>query len=928
MTNLETSRHDGQTNGMPSAISAEGPVPVEVLSDTSAGVFMDARRELTHDTFVGPPPYDLLPRYTGRDEPLAQLMGHVQTAIDTGRLSFVLLCGEPGMGKSRTIVEFGRRLARVHRDVRMLVGRGDGGGIAYAAFGHLFARRFGIAPGMGASASHERILARVAEVLPGDRVTEVAHLLAYLMRIPFPDSPVVSPLAASPQQLQTRTFIAVRRFLSADAQRSPIVLVIEDLEVCGPETVNLVHYLVAGLASERVVIVGTARASVFEQYPSFGDSDVPLMRIELEPLSDHSADALLRDLCRPLAEVPEPLFAHARVLGGSPRALLELMRLLLESGILARNADGEWVIDKSALASTPLPEGYEDLVARRLEVMAHEDRDILSMAAVVGETFWLDAVVALTRSGEVDTEHPDGPTLSAIAATGNRSRTAVMNVLARLTEREWIQPVAESSVPGEHEYRFTYPHLRRMVLARIPDADLREYHWIAAQWLELRPEGRRPLEREDVAEHLQRAGRMLEAAARYRRAADVARAGYFNDRAIRLYLRALACIGDRDPVTRIHLWHDLGTVYDLTGDFEAALGAFERMLRLAWVVAARTKAAVAFSKMGRVWRRKGALELALEYLERGAELFEQTGDQRGIAASLDDVGRVLYLLGRYDEAYAKVTAGLERRGRDSDQRSMAMSLSNLANIESARGRFDEAREHHRQALELRRASGDRSGVIGSLNNIAVIDYERGDLAQARAGWVQALSEAGAIGALPLSALALSNLGELALSENDYDEARRRLEEALTIATDIDDRRLQAEVKRNLALVESALGHTSEAVSLAHRSLQAAAAAGLRDCEARALICLGCVLSRSIFVSGSQGAGPENALGYFERGLAMLRELGNASELARGLEAFGTYHLECGQQSAGVAVLREALLLYERLGMKRAERVHALLAKVH
>ena len=54
---------------------------------------------------------------------------------------------------------------------------------------------------------------------------------------------------------------------------------------------------------------------------------------------------------------------------------------------------------------------------------------------------------------------------------------------------------------------------------------------------------------------------------------------------------------------------------------EAALGAFERMLRLSWVGASKAKAAVAFNKMGRVWRRKGDLKLSLEYLERGAELF-------------------------------------------------------------------------------------------------------------------------------------------------------------------------------------------------------------------------------------------------------------------------------------------------------------------
>mgnify|MGYP006139480013 CR=1 FL=1 len=61
---------------------------------------------------------------------------------------------------------------------------------------------------------------------------------------------------------------------------------------------------------------------------------------------------------------------------------------------------------------------------------------------------------------------------------------------------------------------------------------------------------------------------------------DAARALFAPPPAIRLYDRALACIGDQDHSTRIFLWHDLGSIYELIGDFEAALGAFERSFPL------------------------------------------------------------------------------------------------------------------------------------------------------------------------------------------------------------------------------------------------------------------------------------------------------------------------------------------------------------
>jgi tetratricopeptide (TPR) repeat protein/DNA-binding Lrp family transcriptional regulator len=896
----------------------------EIWDDDTSGVFTDAVRRIDHDTLVSRVPYDLQPDYTGRKDVLERLLEIVGRTRTSGCLSFALLIGEPGMGKSRTIKELGRALKKRHPDVRLFTGCGDANGIPYASIGRLLGRRFSITPGLSAQAAEQRILRGVSDVLPSARVTEVAHLLAHLMRVPVHDSPVVGPLASSPQQLETRMFIAMRRFLAADAATSPVVLVLEDLEGCGHETINLLHYLAAGLKPVPVVILGTARASLFERYPSFGEGDVELERVEMSPLGTGDATTLLRDLCRPLDEVPAELDDIARSLGGSPRALLELMRLLLESGVIKRTSSDAWTMDTQALAAIALPHSYPELVERRLEVMDARERELLSMAAVVGETFWLDAVVALVRAQDVNEKHPDGPMLSEIAAVGDESRTGVAAALSRLAEREWIIAVDESSVPGEREYRFAYPHLRSMVLARIPAGERHGYHKTAAQWLELRPEGRRPLVQEEIARHLEQAGLHTEAAARYRRAADQARASYFNSRAIRLYMRALQCIGDRDLAARIHLWHDLGSVYELKGDFEAALGAFERLLRLAWVVAARNKAAVAFNKMGRVWRRKGDLKLALEYLERGAELFELAGDERGIAGSLDDIGQVLYLLGRYDKAHDKITAGLERRS-DGDSRSIAMSLSNLGNIQRARGLLAEARARHHEALELRRQIGDRFGVLASLNNIAVLDYEQGELGQARASWVQVLSEAEHIGALPLCALALNNLGELALAEGQRDEARHRLEDALAIADEIEDRRLHIEATRNLALLESALGHSDKAWNLAQRAHEIAAAQGLRDSEARALVCLGRVLSTSLFDSSAdESRCAPAAQHYFEQGIALLRQLGNDTELGRSVEEYGRYRLDRGDRDAARELLRQAHAIYSRLDSKRVHKVQSLL----
>jgi tetratricopeptide (TPR) repeat protein len=354
------------------------------------------------------------------------------------------------------------------------------------------------------------------------------------------------------------------------------------------------------------------------------------------------------------------------------------------------------------------------------------------------------------------------------------------------------------------------------------------------------------------------------------------------------------------------------------------------MLRLSWVVASKTKAAVAFNKMGRVWRRKGDLRLALEYLERGLELFRGSADARGIAGSLDDIGRVLAMLGRYDEAFAKITEALQRRGKGGDKRSIAASLSNLGSLQYSRGQFEAARTCHQEALELRSQAGDRLGVTISENNLAVLAFELGDKTEARALWTKGLGEAEAIGALPMSALILTNLGELALDEQKLEEAQRRLEDALEIIEDIEDRQLEAEACRHMALALAQSGHGERARELVERAVAIAQKAGLREMEALSLLTTGQVLSTSLYdadktIVTSAGASP--ATQFFERAIGMLRQIGNDAELAKALEAFGKFKIESHDYGGGKDLLREALVIFSRLGMKRATEVETVLSAI-
>ncbi|NVB81368.1 MAG: tetratricopeptide repeat protein [Kofleriaceae bacterium] len=906
----------------PDSIGTE-PSPTFEPSDLGLGdSFGEGEGERT--VITAATPYDLRPKFTGRAAAIQQLQDLTDKAWKEKSIAFAVVLGEPGMGKSRILGEVIARAKTMHPGIHVLQGVADENAHAYGPIARALTVRFGLQPGEDPAESRDKIQAGVADVVQPSRVTEIAHLIAHLLRVPFDDSPVTTPLLDSPQRLEARLFMALKRLLSAEAERNPVVLVVENLELCGTDTINFLQYLAAGMRDQQVAILGTATSELWKRHAAFGDGEVAPTKIELGALTPAESEQLLRELCKQLSDVPARLVGHVKNLGGSPRAIHELVRLLLESDVIAREGY-LWRLDAEKLAAMTLPKTYEELVAARMRVMEATERRVLEMAAVVGETSWLDAIIALERSNQ-PIRDPDGPTLAQIAASGDHSRVSVVAAIGKLVEREWIVEVPQSSVTGERELRFAYPNLWSIVYKSIDEGRRRSYHAVVARWLELHPEGRTPSVQEEVGRHLALAGHPRDAATCYRRAAEAARAQFANDRAIRLFDRALACIGDHDHSTRIYLWHDLGSVYELIGDFEAALGAFERMLRLSWVAASKTKAAVAFNKMGRVWRRKGDLKLALEYLERGLELFRGASDARGIAGSLDDIGKTLQMLGRYDEAHAKITEALSRRGKRGDKRAIATSLSRLGDVQQDRGQYESAYNCHKEALELRKLSGDRWGCVVSQNNLAALAFELGDIAEARTTWLAALPEAEAIGALPLEALILTNLGEVALVDGKLDEARSRLENALEIIEDIDDRGLESECCRHLATLEKLQSHTQAAREHAERALEIAKKAGLREKEAQAYMTLGDVLSTSLYdADDAQGATTDAEVAY-NHAIEVLRAIGNEAALGKALFAFGRYKAETGAIAAGKDMLRDAITLFSKLGLgKPATDVEKLLA---
>jgi tetratricopeptide (TPR) repeat protein len=292
---------------------------------------------------------------------------------------------------------------------------------------------------------------------------------------------------SDPQLMGDQIRRAFIDFLDAEARARPLVLVLEDLHWGDLLSVRLIDAALRALAERPLFVLALARPEVHDAFPRLW-AERHVEELRLGPLTRRAAEKLVREVLGDEvdAAVVERLVTTA---DGNAFFLEELIRAVREDG------------------ARVLPDTVVAMVQARLERLEPEARRVLRAAAIFGEVFWRDGVVALLGDGG------DGDT--------GRARTRVDEWLESLVERELVMRRIETRFAGEVEYVFRHGLVREAAYAMLTADDKRLGHRLAAEYLERVGE----TDSMALAEHFERGGEPLRAVAWYRRAAQQALEG-------------------------------------------------------------------------------------------------------------------------------------------------------------------------------------------------------------------------------------------------------------------------------------------------------------------------------------------------------------------------------------------------------------------
>jgi class 3 adenylate cyclase/tetratricopeptide (TPR) repeat protein len=394
----------------------------------------------------------LEPPFVGRQAELRMLKDfHVATAEER-RPRIVSVMGQAGIGKSRLVWEYQKYLDGVTDVVYWHQGRSPayGEGITFWALAEMVRGRAGISEGE----ELEQIRAKLSQALAtwiadeGERAWLEPRLLQLLGAEPVPTG----------RRDHESLFAAWRTFFERIAEHGVVVLAFEDLQWADDGLLDFIEHVLDWSRDRPIYIVALARPEILDRRPDWGAGRRNFASLVLEPLADEEMRELLSGL---VPGLPERAAARiVRRAEGIPLYAVEIVRMLLTEGRLARD-DGTYR-PLGDLSELTVPPSLHALVAARLDALDPADRALLQAASVLGKTF----------------------TVEALSAVSGQPTDEVSPRLRALVRRELLVLQAGPRSPERGQYGFVQSVVREVAYSTLGRRDRRRLHLGAARYFE------------------------------------------------------------------------------------------------------------------------------------------------------------------------------------------------------------------------------------------------------------------------------------------------------------------------------------------------------------------------------------------------------------------------------------------------------------
>jgi predicted ATPase/class 3 adenylate cyclase len=738
------------------------PVQVFTVNGMKPRSFRDTRRGLE----------GVETRTIGRQAELDQMKAVFRETVEQCTIHLINLIAEAGIGKSRLLFEFGKWLDSLEHPVRIFKGRAsqETSQIPYALLRGILSATFEIQENDRATVARQKLEQGIQDYA-SDKENAVlyAHFIGHLIGFDYSTSPHLSGILSDARQIRDRAFHYINQIVADISQQQPVIIFLEDIHWADAGTLDFFEQLMNQRPDLPLLVIGLTRSTLFEQRPDWGKGSTQTLSLELLPLREADTRRLVAEILQKVPEVPDSLTdLIVKKAEGSPFYVEELIKLLIENGVIIRGMD-RWSVELDRLSDLKVPATLTGLLQARLDSLKSEVRETLQQASVVGRIFWTDIV-----------EHMHNPEFQNAEALHS-----IVDRLGVLHNKELIYRYEESASKQDIEFIFKNQILHDVtyesVLLRLRPV----YHVQAAEGL-VEIGGERANEYAGrVGEHYELAREWLKAAEWYARAGRQAQNTYASDSAISYFQKSLDFLDNYGTEShrplKIEVLQRLGEVLNWQARYSDAMDAYDRMAKTAKESGDLVAQSRALQGLATSVSYQGDHRAALDYALESEELAKSVDAKLEIAKALWAQGSARFRLGEGIMALSLGEQALEISKELNNRNEMARCLNLLGAAHYVSGRYDLVEKCWEDALKIFQELGNRQQGMDLLSNLGVVADARGDYETAFQRYDGALSIAREIGYKDGEIVFLTNRGGEQVALKNYAAAEADLRQAIKMA---------------------------------------------------------------------------------------------------------------------------------------------------
>ncbi len=724
-----------------------------------------------------------LTEFVGREGELNVLREAIDKA-KSGNGQAVGIMGEPGIGKSRLLLEFIKGL--IPGECIYLEGRcfHYGSSMPFRPLVDILKSNFNIREGDSESLAKNKVEAKLRQI--------DEDFISYLPFIYDVLSLKVEDAHYNKMENQYRrhkAFEAIKNLLTKESQNKCLILAIEDIHWIDKASEEFLTDFMRELANNRILLLFLYRP----EYCPFWLNRLEYIEIHLGQLSDTASAELLK-LLLPDGEVSlnlkELLLNKTE---GNPLFMEEFIHALMESGTIQKE-NGLYCL-KTTSSAIKVPDTVQGIIAGRADRLPESIKNTLQIASVIGRDFDYSLLLAVALIPEELTFH-----------------------LERLAQLDFI--TAKRTFP-EKDYVFIHALVQEVVYNSLLQKRRMEVHKKVGNAIEeLYPD--RLEEFSEILAYHYRKGESLNKAIEYLIKSGKKNYNRYACRESHLnYKEAFSILSNKPDKTReeelalLDILIDWGYVLYYLGDMKAINELMDQHRSLAKSLNDSRREAWVLGWLGLALDARGKVKESHACLSQAVSLAEESNDQKTIAymynwimlpcgdlGLLDqaiDFGERANLLSRSfpedDYIYIKSLIGigwslvhkgefrraLEYAGRlvqfgeaNGNIRGLAMGYTIYILAYAYSGDFEKASEYCRRGIQLK---PDPFYAIAFVFSSAFVQFLQKHLEEAEAGLRQLIKFSEVYGVEMLAVIAQGFLGVIEITKGYLGQGLRALEEA-------------------------------------------------------------------------------------------------------------------------------------------------------